>query len=254
LAIDDGGGGAGFPCRLLAAFDWLDVKAIVCDAINQAGFEPNLVGNADDIGVIQKRIVQNPYDNPIVVVDISARNPNVMFELGMRLAFDKPTIVVKDDKTPYAFDTSPIEHVEYPRDLRFQPIVDFKTKLAAKIVATHKSAMTDSNYTTFLKHFGEFAVAKLDKKEVWDGCRHRPEFRSACRYRDTVTRGPRRLRQRAAPARGCAFAAGPARGSVNAAVIAMRCSDQQCGPRSDRRTGMPMAHSGGAAQAPAKQA
>jgi hypothetical protein len=63
-------------------------------------------------------------------------------------------------------DTSPIEHVEYPRDLRFQPIVDFKTKLAAKIVATHKSAMTDSNYTTFLKHFGEFAVAKLDKKEV----------------------------------------------------------------------------------------
>jgi hypothetical protein len=87
-----------------------------------------------------------------------------------------------------------------------------------------------------------------------DGCRHRPEFRSACRYRDTVTRGPRRLRQRAAPARGCAFAAGPARGSVNAAVIAMRCSDQQCGPRSDRRTGMPMARSGGAVQAPAKQA
>jgi hypothetical protein len=35
----------------------------------------------------------------------------------MRLAFDRPTIIVKDDLTTYSFDTSPIEHLEYPRDL-----------------------------------------------------------------------------------------------------------------------------------------
>jgi hypothetical protein len=44
--------------------------------------------------------------------------------------------------------------------------VDFKVKLTEKIVATHKRATTDPNFTTFLKHFGEFTVAKLDKKEV----------------------------------------------------------------------------------------
>tara|TARA_R110001583_G_scaffold131437_1_gene283171 strand:- start:3242 stop:3874 length:633 start_codon:yes stop_codon:yes gene_type:complete len=89
-----------------------------------------------------------------------------MFELGLRLAFDKPTIIVKDDKTSYSFDTSAIEHLEYPRDLRFSQIVEFKEKLADKIRATYKKATTDSNYTTFLKHFGEFKVAKIDKKEV----------------------------------------------------------------------------------------
>jgi hypothetical protein len=89
-----------------------------------------------------------------------------MFELGLRLAFDKPTVIVKDEKTTYAFDTSAIEHIEYPRDLRFSRIVDFKQKLAEKIKATHLRATTDSTYTTFLKHFGEFKVAKLDKKEV----------------------------------------------------------------------------------------
>ena len=145
---------------------WSDVLEIVTEAIEEAGFDSNLVSNADDVGIIHKRIIQNLYDNPIVVCDVSGKNPNVMFELGMRLAFDKPTVIIKDEKTTYSFDTSAIEHIEYPRDLRFARIVDFKTKLTEKIVATHKRATTDPNFTTFLKHFGEFTVAKLDKKEV----------------------------------------------------------------------------------------
>ncbi len=145
---------------------WADVLEIVTEAIEEAGFDANLVSNADDVGIIHKRIIQNLYDNPIVVCDVSGKNPNVMFELGMRLAFDKPTVIIKDEKTTYSFDTSAIEHIEYPRDLRFSRIVDFKIKLTEKIVATHKRASTDPNFTTFLKHFGEFTVAKLDKKEV----------------------------------------------------------------------------------------
>ena len=145
---------------------WSDVLGIITGAIENANFEGNLVSNADDVGIIQKRIIQNLYENPIVVCDVSGKNPNVMFELGMRLAFDKPTIIIKDDKTSYSFDTSPIEHIEYPRDLRFSRIVDFKLKLTEKIKATYEKSTTDSSYTTFLKHFGEFKVAKIDKKEV----------------------------------------------------------------------------------------
>ena len=98
---------------------WADVRGIIDQAVEQAGFVPNLVSEADDVGIIHKRIIQNLYDNPIVVCDVSGKNPNVMFELGIRLAFDKPTIIIKDDKTSYSFDTSSIEHIEYPRDLRF---------------------------------------------------------------------------------------------------------------------------------------
>src|ERR1035437_5599667 len=105
---------------------WSDVREILFDAIREAGFEPSLVSDADDVGIIQKRIIQNLYSNPIVVCDVSGKNPNVMFELGLRLAFDKPTIIVKDEKTSYTFDTSPIEHLTYPRDLRFNQITKFK--------------------------------------------------------------------------------------------------------------------------------
>lgn len=145
---------------------WSDVQDILTEAIESAGFDANLVSNADDVGIIHKRIIQNLYDNPIVVCDVSGKNPNVMFELGLRLAFDKPTIIVKDDKTAYSFDTSAIEHIEYPRDLRFSRIVEFKQKLSEKIKFTHQKSTNDSSYTTFLKHFGEFTVAKIEKKEV----------------------------------------------------------------------------------------
>src|SRR5690348_8591438 len=110
------------PISAIAGCDerhWSEVRSILEDAIDQAGFTPKLVSEADDVGIIQNTIVQNLYDNPILVCDVSGKNPNVMFELGMRLAFDKPTIIVKDDKTDYSFDTSPIEHLGYPRDLRF---------------------------------------------------------------------------------------------------------------------------------------
>jgi len=145
---------------------WVEVLSILSAAIEDAGFEATLVSTTDEVGIIQQTIIQNLYDNPIVVCDVSAKNPNVMFELGMRLAFDKPTVIVKDDKTSYSFDTSPIQHLSYPRDLHYHQIVEFKTKLSTKIKNTHKRAQSDPDYTTFLKHFGEFVVAKIDRKEV----------------------------------------------------------------------------------------
>lgn len=144
---------------------WNEVKNILTEAIESAGYCASLVSDADDSGIIQKRIVQNIYDNEIVVCDVSGKNPNVMFELGMRLAFDKPTIIVIDDKTNYSFDTAPIEHLSYPRDLRYYSILKFKEKLRDKIVATIKKSKEDPQYTTFLKHFGEFEIAHVEKKE-----------------------------------------------------------------------------------------
>lgn len=146
---------------------WLEVKSIIYDAIISAGYKPNLVSEADDSGIIQKRIIQNLYNNDIVIVDVSAKNPNVMFELGIRLAFDKPTIIVKDDFTDYSFDTSVIEHISYPRTLRFNNIVQFKKKLKEKIDGTMAAVKNqNSDYTTFLKHFGQFKVAELESTTV----------------------------------------------------------------------------------------
>ncbi len=145
---------------------WAEVLGILKDIVESIDFEPNLVSDADDIGIIQKRIIQNLYNNEIVVCDVSAKNPNVMFELGMRLAFDKPTIIIKDDKTDYTFDTSIIEHLTYPRDLRFSRIVEFKDNLKKKIAGTYEKSKSDPSYSTFLKNFGQYKISNLQETEI----------------------------------------------------------------------------------------
>lgn len=144
---------------------WEEVRLIIKEALADTQFSVELVSDSNEIGIIQKRIVQNIYDNDIVICDVSAKNPNVMFELGMRLAFDKPAIIIKDDKTNYSFDTSPIEHINYPRDLHYPSIQVFKAKLKEKVLATFDASLKPG-YTTFLKHFGQFVVANIEEKEV----------------------------------------------------------------------------------------
>jgi hypothetical protein len=148
---------------------WADVKSILVEAIEgitQYDCITKIVSEADDVGVIVKRIVQNIYKADIIICDVSCKNANVMFELGMRLAFDKPTIIIKDEITDYSFDTGIIEHLPYPRDLRFNRMVDFKSKLSKKVLATYEEFLTNPEQSTFLKNFGEFKVATLTETVV----------------------------------------------------------------------------------------
>lgn len=145
---------------------WASVEAILRESLDEAGFDAKLVSQETTSGVIHQRIISNLYTNDIVVCDVSARNPNVMFELGMRLAFDKPTIIVKDDETPFSFDISAIEHITYPRSLTYAEIVKFKSTLAQHVKDTDKAAKDDKNYSTFLKHLSGVRPAKLDIKEI----------------------------------------------------------------------------------------
>ena len=78
----------------------------------------------------------------------------------------KPTILIKDDRTDFSFDTSIIEHLGYPRDLRFTKIVDFKELLKKKIEGTYRKSSEDPKYSTFLKNFGQYKVAHLQETEV----------------------------------------------------------------------------------------
>lgn len=145
---------------------WKEIADIINSVVKEEGFEPKLVSDADEIGVIHKHIVQNLYDCPLAVCDVSGKNPNVMFELGMRLAFDKPTIIIKDEQTDYSFDISVIKHLQYPSSLHFQSIVKFQAELKAKLKATHKAAQKNADYSPFLKNFGELVPAKISEKKV----------------------------------------------------------------------------------------
>lgn len=145
---------------------WAEVLEILNDVIKDISYKPSLVSEADDVGIIHNRIVTNIAENPIVICDVSSKNPNVMFELGLRLAFDKPTVIIKDERTPFTFDAGVIEHISYPSSLHFHAIVAFKEKLKKKLLGTIEAAK-DESYSTFLKNFKSYK-REIQSEKVTD--------------------------------------------------------------------------------------
>jgi hypothetical protein len=148
-----------------SAAHWQDVHNIVEEAAKDAGFKLRLVSENEAVGIIISDIVRNLYFDPIVICDVSGRNPNVMFELGMRVAFEKPVVVITDDETPFSFDISPIKHIQYPRSLRFPLINEFKARITNAIVATLETT-GDQGQRGYLQQFGPIEVTHLGSQNL----------------------------------------------------------------------------------------
>lgn len=150
-------------CDGLPNHHWSEVKSIIENAL-ASKFDVALVSDREEVGVIHEAMVVNLFENPIVICDVSGRNPNVMLELGIRLAADKPVVIIKDDATKFAFDISPITHLIYPRDLRHQKVQTFKLELAKKALSTFEAG-TQKDYSPFLSNFKKYRPKQLESVE-----------------------------------------------------------------------------------------
>lgn len=50
---------------------WKEVKKTITSVAEEAGFRTSLVSESEDVSVIQKTIVQNVFDNDIIICDVS---------------------------------------------------------------------------------------------------------------------------------------------------------------------------------------
>lgn len=139
---------------------WISVRKIIQDSY--PSIPMHLVSESNSSGIILDRIIQNLAEYDLIICDTSSKNPNVMFELGLRLAFDKPVILVKDELTAYSFDISLIEHVDYTSNLEYSSMLKFQTTLSNKI-----KHIKNNGLDSFLSHFPVTSVNNtLPKIEV----------------------------------------------------------------------------------------
>ncbi|QET78131.1 hypothetical protein [Aeromonas veronii] len=148
-----------------SAEHWLQVRKIISDALMDTNLKIKMVSESDEVNVIHHNIVANIYTNEIIVCDVSSRNPNVMFELGMRLTFDKPVVIIKDRETPFSFDVGNIQHLEYPRTLNYVEIQKFQQDLKNKVLSTLE-ASKENGYSPFLKYYKITQVSKVETEVV----------------------------------------------------------------------------------------
>jgi hypothetical protein len=131
---------------------WRRVRKIIERSIRKAGLEPVLVWENAEVDVIQSAILQNLYENDVVVCDVSGLNPNVMLEAGLRLSTKRPTVIITDRVQRPPFDISNIGYIDYQRDLEYNAIEDFIDKLADKITDVHE-AYGRGSYKSFVEQF-----------------------------------------------------------------------------------------------------
>ncbi len=144
---------------------WSEVREILDSAIAKAGMEAQIVSDSFESDIIQRRIIQNLYENPVVICDVSGLNPNVMFELGIRITFKKPVIIIADDGTKLPFDTGVIEHLFYPKDLHFHKINEFVEALASRVKHMAQQ-FREGSFVSFIEAFGTFQVLEPSTEAI----------------------------------------------------------------------------------------
>lgn len=149
---------------------WYEVREILEDSIKSVEEDMNIECECQIVSdiagtekIIQRNIVTNIYDSDLIICDVSSLNPNVLFELGMRLAFDKQVIIVKDEVTDYIFDTNIIFHINYDSNLNYIAIKEFKENLRKDI---KKALSSEKENAGYLDAFGDIKVKKMNTEEI----------------------------------------------------------------------------------------
>lgn len=118
---------------------------IIKPAIIKAGFEPMRADEVNKANFIIIDILKQIISSDIAICDLSSRNPNVLYELGIRQAFNLPVCLLKDNKTTRMFDIQGFRDVEYDEKLRIDNVEKVVDQLAKNIMNTYESKGEDIN-------------------------------------------------------------------------------------------------------------
>ena len=116
---------------------------IIKPAIDKTEFNAIRADEVKETNFIHLDILKKLIDAPIAVCDLSTRNPNVLFELGIRQAFDKPVVLIQEKGTPKIFDIAPLRYLEYSKEMKYHEVLESQKSLQEAIEAT-KAAEGDS--------------------------------------------------------------------------------------------------------------
>lgn len=108
-------------------------------AIEDAGFKPYRADDSKSSSVIHIDIIKKLIDAPMAICDLSAKNPNVMYELGIRQAFDKPVVLVGDSNPGDIFDIGNINTYQYRKSLVYREVLEDQKAIQKMLKETFNS-------------------------------------------------------------------------------------------------------------------
>lgn len=140
---------------------------IIKPAIIAAGMEVEQA-RADEVknaNLIHLDILRKVIESDIAICDMSSRNPNVFYELGMRQAFDKPTVLIRDEDTIVPFDINGLRYVEYKKGMRHRDVVKAVEDLTSMLKATYEKKDDKSEVNSLIRLM-DLTAAKVQHVEL----------------------------------------------------------------------------------------
>lgn len=135
-----------------------DILAPACQA---AGYKPVRADDVTQANLIHLDILQKLLESPMAICDLSTRNPNVLFELGLRQAFDKPTILVQEVGTPKIFDINMFRYTEYRNGLDYRDVLSDQKAIQKVLEETRTAVNEGKSVNSIIKLLSITAPASL---------------------------------------------------------------------------------------------
>ncbi len=127
------------------------LNSLIIPAATEAGFEVK-TANRQGTEIIHSTIVNEVLNADLCVCDLTEHNPNVLFELGVRLAHEKPVALIHAEGTPRVFDVDNILRVlAYKKELWRTTLQKDIPDLTMHIKATWENRDTNETYLRTLR-------------------------------------------------------------------------------------------------------
>lgn len=135
--------------RPIGFFDEV-LKSVITPAANSAGFAVQ-TARREDSDIIHHTIINQLLSAQLVIADLTDHNPNVLFELGIRLAKVKPVVLIKSKDTGPIFDVDNLMRVyTYDQNLWCSTVGGDVKSLTERIKGTWESIETAASYMQIL--------------------------------------------------------------------------------------------------------
>lgn len=115
----------------------LVLKHVISPAVEDLGYKPLRADHISEPGMITSQVIQYIIESPLVIADLTERNPNVFYELALRHAIRKPLVqlISKGENIPFDVAGTRTIYLDH-RDL--ESVSESKEEIKKQIAALER--------------------------------------------------------------------------------------------------------------------
>lgn len=134
---------------------------LIKPACIKAGYEPRRADDNKASNMIMFDILKKIMECDMAICDLSSKNANVFYELGLRQAFNKKTILITDGRESAPFDIAAFRYVRYTPSLRIDTVISDTSAIIEMLDETENAPEDDVNSIVKLLKIQPAHVDKL---------------------------------------------------------------------------------------------